>query len=400
MNICFISYWSCPLTRIGVMSGGGMSVYLVNLANNLGELGHRVDIFTRAHKEKDEKVLEIHKRVRIIHLKQIKNNLYQDAVFFADKIIQFFNKEEIGYDLLHGHYFFSGLAGLALKKKLNLPLFSTFHSLAIPKEIYAGIKEPKRVIAEKKIIQQSDGIIVSTEIERKDLITLYKAQRNKIFIVPPGVNHHLFHYRDERVARKKLGLPLDKKLILFVGRIDPIKNISVLITALAILHDEYQGFKHNVLNILIGGDPRKRNFWQQKEAKKIDLLIKEKNIDCCVKFIGSKPVSELPFYYSAVDLVVLPSIYESFGLVILEAMASQKAVIASKVGGLKFLVKEKKNGRLFQSSNARQLSRIIWELINDKKERNRLGNNALIYSRGFSWGKQAKKIVSIYNKYL
>lgn len=398
MNVAFISYWSCPLTRIGVMSGGGMSVYLLNLANNLGEFGHQVDIFTRAHKENDEKVLSVHKNVRVIHLGQTLEDLYQDTEFFADKTLGFIKKNNLDYDILHAHYFYSGLVGRKLKKILKIPLFSTFHSLAIPKEVYAGIKDTRRIRNEKIIIDESDGIIASTQIEKRDLISHYQTHQRKIFVVPPGVNHHLFKIRKTKRARIKLGLPQNKKILLFVGRIDPIKNISVLIKALSILHDDYAGFRHDVLNILIGGDIRSRHFWKQPEVVKISRLIEINNVSCCVKFLGSKPMHVLPYYYSAADLVILPSIYESFGLVILEAMACGKAVIASRVGGMKYLVKDKYNGRLFESGNANQLAKIIWELVNDANQRTLLGQNAYSFSQAFCWEKQAKKIILIYTK--
>lgn len=400
MNIAFISYWSCPLTRIGVMSGGGMSVYLVNLANHLGESGHRIDIYTRAHKENDEKILLVHKNVRVIHLRQTSKDLYQDVEFFCEKTIRFIRKNNLNYDILHAHYFYSGLVGRKLKKILEIPLFSTFHSLAIPKEVYAGIKDARRIRNEKIIINEADGIIASTEVERQDLVLLYQACKKKIFVVPPGVNHNLFKKRNSKLARKKINLPQNKKILLFIGRIDPIKNISVLIRALSILHDDYSQFKHDVLNILIGGDIRSHHFWKQTEVIKISRLINENNVSCCVRFIGNKPMYVLPYYYSAADLVILPSIYESFGLVILEAMACGKAVVASRVGGLKYLVKDRYNGRLFESGNANQLAKIIWELVNDVNQRKKLGERAYSFSQAFCWEKQAKKIIKIYKKYL
>lgn len=400
MKIAFISYWSCPMTRIGVQTGGGMSIYLFNLANHFAGLGHTVDIFTRTHRDNDEKVLNTHKNVRIVHLRQESKDLYRDTSSFANKILSYIKKENICYDLLHAHYFYSGLVGIYLKKTIKLPLFSTFHSLAIPKKIYAGIGEPERIKKEIEIIENSEGIIASTEIERRDLISLYSACRKKIFVIAPGVNHQLFKIRNQRYCRGKLKLPLDKNIVLFVGRIDPIKNISVLIQALSRLHDHYPNFKHKVLNLLIGGDIHSRNFWKQREVVKIDKLIKEKNISCCVKFIGSKPMSILPYFYAASDLVVMPSKYESFGLVILEAMACARAVVASKVGGLKILVKDKENGRLFESNNHVQLAQIIWELIGNSKQRKILGTKAYRYSQAFGWDKQAEKIIKIYRKFI
>ena len=400
MRIAMISYWTCPLTRLGVLNAGGLNVYILNLANELGKLGHQVDIYTRAHKERDESIVTIHQNVRIIHLATRLLHHYQNVESFGHRIIDFTSKQSLSYEIIHSHYFYSGLVGLFLKEKLKIPHFVTFHTLAVMKDLYAGISDSKRIEAEKKIIEGSDGIIASTELEKNDLLTGYKASPSKIFVIHPGVNHHIFKKYDRAYSRKKLHLSARQKMILFVGRIDPIKGISLLIEAIYKLTHTYPKFEDNYRVILIGGDIESRSFWKHPEVVKISRLIDKKKLDCCIKFIGSRPHNILPFYYSASDVIVAPSSYESFGLVVLEAMACGGVVLASKVGGLKYLITDKDNGRLFESGNFKGLGSILWELLNDKKQRLRLGQAAEDSSYKFCWDKQANKTIDVYKKFL
>lgn len=375
-------------------------MYVFNLANNLGILGHKVDIYTRTHKEFDEKIVKTHENVRIIHLSSKSKNIYEDVNIFAKRILDFINANSLKYDILHSHYFYSGLVGLTLSQKLSLPVFITFHALGITKELYAGIKDEQRIAAEKKIVAQTTGIISSIELERAELTRSYRADGGKIHVVPPGVNHRIFKKIDKNIAKKKAGIAGKEKVILFVGRIDPIKGITLLIDAVYKLAQSHENFRNNFKILLIGGDIESRNFWRKAEVIKIQSLIERLDLACCVKFIGSKPHNVLPYYYSAADLVVMPSKYESFGLVVLEAMASGAAVIASKVGGLSYLIKDRESGRFFNSGDVSQLSGIIWELLNDRKQRKILGKNAAAESLKYCWDIQAKKVLNVYRRFL
>lgn len=398
MNIAFISYWSCPLTRLGVLSSGGMNVYVINLANNLGLLGHRVDIYTRTHKEDDERIIETHKNVRIIHLTDRGEDHYKNVNSYTERFLEFMDKNSLRYDIFHAHYFYSGLIGLKLKEKLSIPLVFTFHAMGAMKDLYGGVRDEKRINAEKEIVKLTDSIISSVELERKELIQNYQAENKKIFTVPPGVNHHIFRKIDKKLARKKIGITRKKKIILFVGRIDPIKGITLLINAVARLSKIHANFENNFKVLLIGGDIGSRNFWRYPEVIKIQSLIEKLDLACCVKFIGAKPHYVLPYYYNASDVVVMPSKYESFGLVVLEAMASGACVIASKVGGLSYLITDKRDGRFFKSGDLQNLSEIIWELLNNDKQREDLGRSAIESSQKYCWDIQAEKVVSVYKK--
>lgn len=394
-----ISYWSCPLTRLGVLTAGGMNVYVSNLANYLGRLGHQVDIYTRTHKERDESLLKPHRNVRIVHLREGSSTTINTS-FFSKRLLEFIKTNSYSYDIIHSHYYYSGFIGCELKNTLERPHITTFHTLGVAKKVYLGVNDEKRIAIEKKVIDSVDGIVASTDLESRDLVNYYHTDGKKIFIVVPGVNHRVFKKYDQEFSRLKLNLPKRKGIILFVGRVDPIKGIGSLIEAVANFTKVYPSFAKKYLVLLIGGDIRSVDFWKNKEVKKIKYQIAERELECCVKFIGSQPHHKLPFYYSASDVVVIPSVYESFGLVVLEALACGSTVLASKVVGASFLIRDKVNGRCFESGNIDSLSETLFELLSDKKQRIRLGKEALRASQQYSWDQQAQNMNKVYKNFL
>ena len=398
MKLAFISYWSCPLERLGVLNAGGMNVYVYNLAISLGKLGHRIDIFTKTHNTKEQKILQLNQNICLIHLPVTYKDPYLDVNPYANNLTQYIRSNNLHYDVLHSHYFYSALIAKVLSQKLMIPSIVTFHTTSAVKFIYGGIKDKKREKRELVIVRESNAIIASTELEKHDLMKYYYGDSKKIFVISPGVNHKVFKYHAKLSSRKKLQLPQSKKIILFVGRIDPIKGIDLLIKAVSDLTKKFPDFENKFRVYIIGGDIKNRNFWHNHEVVKIKKLISSRKLDCCVKFLGSKAHHLLPYYYSAADIVVMPSFHESFGLVVLEAMACRSAVIASKVGGLKYLIKDGFNGRLFENGNIVQFARIIWTLINDVKSRSLLGENAFKTSQKYCWNIQTQKILDIYKK--
>jgi len=399
MRIAQLSYWSCPMSRLGVLTAGGMNVYVLNFANYLAKEGHQVDIFTPKHDENDEKILTTNSNVRIIHISHTLTHDSHGALEFGNHVASYILKNKKFYDIVHAHYYLSGLSSITLAAKTNIPWVITYHTLSSTKKRYGGIDEAGRFNTEKEVVANCDGIIASTELEKHELIHSYGASKEKISIVHPGVNHALFRPYNRAYARTRLDLPHDKKIILFVGRIDPIKGIHFLIQAVSRLVSQDATFKDNFRLLLIGGDISRKSFWQHPEVIKIKTIITQKDLECCIKFIGSKPHGILPYYYNCADVVVLPSVYESFGLVVLEAMACGSAVIASRVGGLKYLIEDRVNGLLFSSGNVIELCRGLNTLFTDTKLRNKLGKNAYRESFKYCWDVQAKKLAKAYETY-
>jgi D-inositol-3-phosphate glycosyltransferase len=398
MKIAFISFWSCPLERLGVLASGGMNVYVINLADALGKLGHHVDIYTRTHLSTHNRITKINDMVRVIHISNSGFEMKDKVNDFALKVIRFQKENNLTYDYIHAHYYHSATAAIQIKKQNNTPVFVTFHTLGIMKEKYIHIRDQNRINEEIKICAEATGIIASTEIEKADIVNNYKVGNNKIFVVSPGVNHKIFKKRSQLLSRKKLHLPLKKKIILFVGRIDPVKGLEFLINAIHDLTVKYPAFKNNFQVLLIGEDIKSRHFWQNSEVLKIKGLILSKELCCCIKFLGNKPHNLLPYYYSASDVVVIPSVYESFGLVVLEAMACGTVVVASEVGGLKYLIKDKIDGRLFVSGDIKELGKTLMEVLSNPNKRQKIGDRAMETSRQYCWEKQAHLILNIYKK--
>lgn len=400
MKVAVISYWACPMKRLGTDTGGGMSVYILNFANYLARMGHQVDIFTRSHREKDVSIINPHKNVRIIHFKQTDfEDLYQDAVNFAGTMKGFIRKNRITYDIIHSHYYYSGISGMIIRNSLKIPWLHTYHTLGAVKNRRLGLRDRGRIDTEDMIARNADGLIVSTDLEREDLLKSHKPEKRKIHVIYPGVDHRIFHRLDRKKTRNKLGIPEDKKIILFVGRIDPAKGLTTLITATGILFRRIgQDIQSLVQLLFIGGDP---HAWRDNaEFVKIRNQIRRNSLSRSVEFLGSKPYHKLPLYYNAADVVVLPSLYESFGFVLLEAMACGTAVIASDVGGPRFLIRDGHDGCLFKSENAADLAEQTERILTEDPFRTKLGRNAEISSKRFCWDKQAGKLAAVYKKFI
>ena len=379
MQIAFLSYWSCPRSPLGVLSSGGMNVYILNLAAELTKLGHRVDIFTKSHSPHKSHIINIRKNIRLIHLKG----------HIVTNLTGFIKKNSLRYDILHAHYYYSAEIGVEVSRQLKLPLAVTFHTLGEMKKIYAGIIDKSRIETEQGIVGKADALIASTELEKDELIRYYQADPEKIHVVIPGVDHRLFRPKNKAFSRRKLNLPPNKKIILFVGRIDPVKGINLLIEAAGEIEAEV---------ILIGGDIKSRRFWQNREVKRIKENIESKKLEDRIKFLGSKAQRLLPWFYSAADLVVLPSVYESFGFVILEAMACAAAVVVSRSGGLKYLIEDGKTGTFFESGNPADLADKLKKLMRSEKQTVQMGIRAYQESQKYCWDKQAAKMVEVYRR--
>ncbi len=399
MKIAMISYWSCPLAPLGIGTAGGMNVYVLSLAQALGELGHTVDIYTVTHPGADNADAALHRNVSVIHLEKCVDDLYRDIGHFVEQMEAMARRRGAEYDVVHAHYYYSGLAGLQIRERMDLPLLMTFHTLGTMKKHYLGIEDRRRIRSESEIVERADGIIASTELEAADVMEWHQVPPEKIHTVHPGVDHHLFRPHDRVSARERVGLPQDSNIILFVGRIDPIKGIHLLIDAFAQLVATDAPDLCSSRLLVIGGDPENESFWTTGEGSKLRQQIHDQQLEHRVSFVGSQPHAELAYYYAAADLVAMPSAYETFGFVALEAMASGACVVASRVGGLQYLIQDRENGRLVEPGNVEDLAAIIGELLVDREQRERLGRNAAASSYRYCWSRQAEHVLDVYRSF-
>ena len=360
LKIAILSAHSCPVGDLGAKDTGGMSVYIRELARELGEKGHSIDVYTRVHDPADPRIEDLAEGARLIHLRAGKEAKMQKmAVYFAlpefaFNLENFWQDNGLQYDIVFSHYWLSALVGKYLQQKWQIPYITMFHTLgAVKNAIGIGEGEPAlRIVSEKDTVRDCQRIIVATEKEKEDLIRFYSATPEKVGVVPCGVNMDLFKPVDKMSARQKLGLT-DEKILLFVGRIDPLKGIDRLLKAMPLLKN------HESLRlVVVGGDENSR-----AELEELQKLSVELNIRDSVTFQGLIKQDQLPYFYSAADVCIVPSYYESFGLVPLEALACGTPVVATDVGDLKNIIRQGETGYIVADNSPERLAESISSLL-------------------------------------
>ena len=394
LRIALICYHSCPVGRLGDTKTGGMNVYVRELARELASIGCQVDVFTRAHDSDEPQVIPICEGARVVHLEAGPPDSPLDDLFsftpaFAEAITRFQQQQGARYSLIHSHYWLSGVVAADLSRRWNAPHIATFHTLARTKNrARAGERESeRRAAAERQVINHASTVVVSTDIEREDIQKLYGSNGTPIEVIPPGVDANLFQPMDKDEARKRLGLP-DRKTILYVGRVEPLKGLDILLGAMPLLQDTPA-----VHLLIVGGNPD-----EDAEFERLNMLAKRLDISDIVTFTGSVNQEELPAYYSAADIFVLPSWYESFGLVALEAMSCGTPVVVSRVGGLKTFVEHGKTGYLVPWRCPEAFARSLETLLANPSLRDAMGSEARDRALGMRWADMANKMLACYNQ--
>lgn len=364
-----------------------MNVYVREVSKELSRRGLKIDVFTRWKVPSASKIVNCH-GVRVVHLEAgpkapcDKELLPQYLPEFLSELTSFTNTNH--YSILHSHYWLSGWVAGKLKKAWGIPLIHMFHTLGRLKE-----ERELRLEIEEETISLAEAIIASNPTERDHLVEHYHADRAKIEVIPCGIDLGLFRPLDKTESRRRLRLP-EGRYLLFAGRVDPVKGLDTLLKAVALLAKEHPNIK---LLIVGGGSP-------DEEMDRLRGMAEQLQIEDLVEFVGPKPQKLLPYFYSLADASILPSKYESFGLAGLEAMACATPLIASRVGGLPFLVQHRENGLLFSPGDERQLADSIEWVLRDDNLRMELGSRAREQAKGFSWKTVADSISSLYERYV
>lgn len=409
MNIAMISYHTCPLAVLGGKDTGGMNVYVRELTRFLGRRGVHVDVFTRSQ---DEHVPSVSHDLgyfnRVVHLPagpevyMPKDQVAGYIDEFAEGVLAFVEKKAVQYDLIHAHYWMSGAAGSILKSKWRVPMVQMFHTLGAMKQRIGRSNEERegdyRLEGERKVIEAVDRVIAATESEQSQLEMLYGLDQQKITIIPPGVNTNHFYPIPEDEAKEAIGIDPKDRVALFVGRIEPLKGVDTLIRAMAIVKERCLTFVCPDYLVIIGGDPEVDEEQMTIEMLRLQELCQSLGLDEMVLFLGKRDQNTLPYYYSAANVVVVPSHYESFGMVALEAMACGTPVIASWVGGLATLIKDGETGYFVPSRNAEALAEKLRLLFTDEALREKLGSQAAAYAQEFSWDKVTDQVMAVYQE--
>ncbi|MCX6038713.1 MAG: glycosyltransferase, partial [Chloroflexi bacterium] len=403
-----LSYHTCPLATLGGKDTGGMNVYVRDLTMELGRMGIHVDVFTRSQDEHVPHVLhDLGFGNRVVHVPAgpevplPKRELAGYIPQFVDGVRQFAEGKRIKYDLLHSHYWMSGLAAGALSDLWSgVPILHMFHTLGEMKNRVARSEAERegayRLDGERQVLARADRIIAATLAEQAQLEWLYKAEPRKVTVIPPGVDTSHFYPIPADEARQYIGLTPDARMILFVGRIEPLKGVDTLIQAVACLR--IKNLKEPVHLAVIGGDPEAAPAEISEEMVRLQKLCDDLTVGKMVVFLGKRGQDTLPYYYSAAEVVVMPSHYESFGMVALEAMACGTPVIASQVGGLAFRVQDSVTGYTVPDGDDDILCEKLALILGDESLRQRMGCNAAEYARNYDWEKIARQIVGVYEE--
>ncbi len=408
LRIAMLSYHTCPLATLGGKDTGGMNVYVRDLTCELGRLGVHVDVFTRSQDEHVPHVLhDLGYGNRVVHITagpeepKSKSDIAKYIPEFAEGIIQFAEEKGIKYDVIHSHYWMSGLAAELLSKAWGgIPVVHMFHTLGEMKNRVARSEDEKagedRLKGERQVLRSAKRIIVATLAEMTQLRFLYRADNRKMTVIPPGVDTSHFYPIPADEAKQYIGLKPENRMVLFVGRIEPLKGIDTLIQAMSCL--DMLDVGHPVHLAIIGGDVDVSPEEMSDEMTRLQKMCDDLCMGGMVVFLGKRGQDTLPYYYSAAEVVVMPSLYESFGMVALEAMACGTPVIASEVGGLGYLVQNGVTGYTIPDSDPAELCDKLSHLLGNEDLRSQMGNSAAEYAADYAWNKIASQIIDVYKE--
>jgi D-inositol-3-phosphate glycosyltransferase len=405
LRIAMISYHTCPLATLGGKDTGGMNVYVRDLTRQLGQIGIHVDVFTRSQDDHVPHVLhELGYGNRVVHVPAgpehpvPREELLGYIPSFVEGVKRFACEKKIRYDIIHSHYWLSGIAATALSEAWGrIPIVHMFHTLGEMKNRIARSPDERegeyRLHGERQVLRRVDRVIVATLAELMQLRFLYKADVEKLTVIPPGVDVSHFYPIPADEAKMYVGLKPEDRMVLFVGRIEPLKGLDTLIQAMSALQLKETPRVHLAI---IGGDPAASPQEMSAEMARLQKLCDDLSVGQTVVFLGKRDQDKLPYYYSAAELLVMPSHYESFGMVALEAMACGTPVIASEVGGLAYLVKDGETGFTIPDQEPDMLCEKISWLLNDHELRQSMSERAVKYAQDYAWEKITKQIVDVY----
>jgi D-inositol-3-phosphate glycosyltransferase len=406
-RLAVLSLHTSPLAQPGTGDGGGMNVYVRELTSALARSDVACDVFTRAWSPQLPPVVDVEPGLRVHHVPAgpletlPKESLPAVVDEFTARVLDRMSAApaagELPYTSIHANYWLSGLSGHVLKHELNLPLVCTFHTLdrvkaeTVPEEVEADMPH-RRAEAEASIIDCSDAVLASCSVEADQIASLYGAEPGRIHIVPPGVDHAFFGPGHRPQARRALGLPVDGRLLLFVGRIQPLKRADVAIETLA----ELRTRGNEPYRLVIVGGPSGPH--GEKSLQSLVDVADARGVRDAVHFVDPQPHELLSSYYRAADVCIVPSRSESFGLVALEAAACGTPVVASAVGGLTTLVDHGHTGYLVDDPDPVAYADAVQRVNGEPLAAERLGTASVLRARLYTWRAAARTLVELHDE--
>ncbi|MEI6693437.1 MAG: D-inositol-3-phosphate glycosyltransferase [Actinomycetes bacterium] len=403
-RVAMLSVHSSPLDQPGVGDAGGMNVYVVELSRRLAAMGTEVEIFTRATSSDLAPVVQISDGVTVRHVTagpfqgMNKEDLPSQLCALTSGVLRAEAAVERGhYDVIHSHYWLSGQVGWLAKERWGVPLVHSMHTMAKVKNLALAegdVPEPNaREIGEVQVVEASDRLVANTNDEAQQLIDLYGATQEQVAVVAPGVDLDRFRPGNRDQARAKLGLPLHGDVVLFVGRIQPLKAPDVLLRAIARLVQRNPQRRQNLTVAVVGGPSGADSHFPNHLQGLADSL----RISDNVRFAPPVHQDDLANWYRAADVVVVPSYNESFGLVAIEAQACGTPVVAAAVGGLRTAVSHEVSGLLVPGHDPLDYAEAIGRLLDNDLERQALSRGALRQAQQFGWSATAAAMLQVYS---
>jgi D-inositol-3-phosphate glycosyltransferase len=402
-RVATLSVHTSPLEQPGCGDAGGMNVYVTEVSRRLAEHGIDVEIFTRATSSELPATVELAPGVLVRHVTAgpyeglDKNDLPAQLCAFTSAVLREEAAHEPGwYDLVHSHYWLSGQVGWLAKERWGVPLVHTMHTMAkVKNSLLADGDSPEpamRAIGEAQVVEAADRLIASTADEARQLVELYDADPAKVEVIAPGVDLVTFVPGDQAQARRRMGLPSDAVVLLFVGRIQPLKAPDVLLRAAAAMVEAEPVLRDRLIVLVVGG-PSGSGLERPEELSKLAVSL---GIADLVRFERPAPREVLADYYRAADLTVVPSYSESFGLVALESQACGTPVVAARVGGLATAVQDGMSGLLIDGHDPLDYSAAMRSLLREPARRSELSTGAVRHAERFGWGATVERILELY----
>ena len=402
-RIATLSVHTSPLDQPGTGDAGGMNVYVVETAKRLAELGVESEIFTRATSGDLPPTVELAPGVIVRHIPAgpfeglAKEDLPGLLCSFTSGVLRAEAQRDPGhYDLVHSHYWLSGQVGYLAKDRWGTPLVHSMHTMAKVKNAWLAdgdTPEPStRVVGEAQVVGAADRLVANTEAEASQLIELYGADPERVAVVEPGVDLDVFTAGDQSAARRRLGLPLDAAVLLFVGRIQPLKAPDVLVRAVAQLVADNPERRDQIVVAVVGG-PSGSGLAHPEHLEKLASSL---GIGDIVRFAPPAAQRDLADWYRAADATVVPSYNESFGLVAVESQACGTPVVAAAVGGLTTAVRDGVSGVLVDGHDPRDYARVLARLLDEPRWRSTLSQGALAHAEQFGWSATAEAMLAVY----
>lgn len=397
MRVAMLSVHTCPLAALGGKETGGMNVYVREVARALGRMGVGVDVFTRSQNADIARVVDLGEGARVVHVPAgpeaplPRARVYGHLDEFVDGVEAWRIAGGADYDLVHAHYWLSGVVALRLRDRWSVPVLQTFHTLGALKNGAARAAEELepalRLAEESRLIAEVDRLIATTTVEQSHLLA-HRATPARIAVVPCGVDTDVFAPGSRPAARRRLGLDA-RPVVLYVGRIAPVKGLGTLLDAVARLRDGARALRV----LVVGGETDEPLDGHEAELRRRAGTL---GLGDVVAFVGAQPQHALRDFYVAADLTVLPSYYESFGMVALEAMACGSPVVATRVGGLATTVRHGATGLLVPDGDAAALAAGIARVLDDPRLAQRLGRAGMDWAARHRWPCVAEAICRQY----